>query len=249
MPTIAEQLTQLASDRDDLVSNLTTKGITGLTGDETFTELVPEVLNIPSGGDVSDYFTDTISANTYARSLVKKFPTITLSQNVTSLYGFFQYMTALIEAPMINTENVTTMQSMFEGLTNLLLVPVYNTQSVTNMRAMLRNCTSLETAPLFNTQNVQNFSQMFYQCRNNLKNIPQYNTSSGTNFTDMFFQDYGLTDESLNNILGMCINATSFTGTKDLTSFGLNATYPASRIQALSNYQAFIDAGWTIGWS
>lgn len=50
MPTISEQLTQLISDRDDLVDNLTTKGITGLTGNETFTELVPEVLNIPSGG-------------------------------------------------------------------------------------------------------------------------------------------------------------------------------------------------------
>lgn len=50
MPTISEQLTQLISDRDDLVDNLTTKGISGLTGNETFTELVPEVLNIPSGG-------------------------------------------------------------------------------------------------------------------------------------------------------------------------------------------------------
>lgn len=50
MPTISEQLTQLISDRNDLVDNLTTKGISGLTGDETFTELVPEVLNIPAGG-------------------------------------------------------------------------------------------------------------------------------------------------------------------------------------------------------
>lgn len=54
MPTIAEQLTQLESDRQDLVSNLQTKGITGLTGDETFTELVPEVLNIQTGGGSSD---------------------------------------------------------------------------------------------------------------------------------------------------------------------------------------------------
>lgn len=50
MATVEEQLTQLVSDRDDLVTNLTTKGISGLTGEETFTELVPEVLNIPSGG-------------------------------------------------------------------------------------------------------------------------------------------------------------------------------------------------------
>lgn len=54
MPTIAQQLTQLESDRQDLVDNLETKGITGLTGDETFTELVPEVLNIPSGGGGGD---------------------------------------------------------------------------------------------------------------------------------------------------------------------------------------------------
>lgn len=47
--TTSDYLTQLQQDREDLVDNLETKGITGLTGDETFTELVPEVLNIPSG--------------------------------------------------------------------------------------------------------------------------------------------------------------------------------------------------------
>ena len=48
--TTADYLEQLQQDKDDLVDNLTTKGITGLTGDETFTELVPEVLNIQTGG-------------------------------------------------------------------------------------------------------------------------------------------------------------------------------------------------------
>ena len=47
-----DYLEQLEQDREDLVDNLETKGITGLTGDETFTQLVPEVLNIPSGGSV-----------------------------------------------------------------------------------------------------------------------------------------------------------------------------------------------------
>ena len=61
MPTIAEQLTQLESDRSDLVDNLETMGITGLSGDETFTELVPEVLNIQGGADLSDYFNSTVS--------------------------------------------------------------------------------------------------------------------------------------------------------------------------------------------
>lgn len=70
--TTSDYLEQLVQDRDDLVDNLTTKGITGLTGDETFTELVPEVLNIPSGGggaveekDVNFYDYDGTLTNSY----------------------------------------------------------------------------------------------------------------------------------------------------------------------------------------
>lgn len=42
----SDYLEQLQQDKSDLVDNLTTMGIEDLTGDETFTELVPEVLNI-----------------------------------------------------------------------------------------------------------------------------------------------------------------------------------------------------------
>lgn len=70
--TTSDYLEQLIQDRDDLVDNLTTKGISGLTGDETFTELVPEVLNIPSGGggaveekDVNFYDYDGTITNSY----------------------------------------------------------------------------------------------------------------------------------------------------------------------------------------
>lgn len=52
--TTSDYLNQLEQDREDLVDNLETKGITGLTGDETFTELVPEVLNIESSVDTTD---------------------------------------------------------------------------------------------------------------------------------------------------------------------------------------------------
>ena len=72
--TTSDYLEQLVQDRDDLVDNLTTKGITGLTGDETFTELVPEVLNIPSGGgsveekDVNFYDYDGTLTNSYTKA-------------------------------------------------------------------------------------------------------------------------------------------------------------------------------------
>lgn len=69
--TTSDYLEQLQQDKSDLVDNLTTKGITGLTGDETFTELVPEVLNIPAGSIeitdyvVADYSAFTLNANNW----------------------------------------------------------------------------------------------------------------------------------------------------------------------------------------
>ena len=62
--TTSDYLTQLQQDKSDLVDNLTEKGITGLTGDETFTELVPEVLNISSGSLEKDMETvDLVNGN------------------------------------------------------------------------------------------------------------------------------------------------------------------------------------------
>lgn len=78
MPTIAQQLSQLEQDREDLVDNLETKGITGLTGDETFTELVPEVLNISGGGGTGPLPTNLrhiqVGDNLYNKKLYFTFP-------------------------------------------------------------------------------------------------------------------------------------------------------------------------------
>ena len=46
MATISEKLEQLENDRQDLVDNLETLGIDDLDGDETFTELVPRILDV-----------------------------------------------------------------------------------------------------------------------------------------------------------------------------------------------------------
>lgn len=106
-------------------------------------------------------------------------------------------------------------------------------------------------APLLDTSSVTGISYMFDGCTN-LQNIPVYDTSSITgssSMTNTFRTCPSLNNESLNNILVMCINATSYTGTKTLAQLGFASTnYPVSRIQALPNYQAFIDAGWTIGY-
>ena len=56
-----------------------------------------------------------------------------------------------------------------------------------------------------------------------------------------------LSDNSLNNIMQMCINAVSYTGTKTLKYIGLSQTQ-ATTCQSLSNWSAFTNAGWTTGY-
>lgn len=231
----SDYLEQLVQDRDDLVSNLTTKGITGLTGDETFTELVPEVLNIPSGGDVSDYIVSSVTTSNYIReyhnpailSLIKKIPNST-TLNITNYQGLFKRCVNLTEAPNIDTSNATSVSGMFSYCTSLTTVPLLNLSNATDVSGMFRGCSSLTT-------------------------IPQFNLSSATSLSNFVDVDCkALSNNSLNNLLGSLASATSYTGTKTLYTvfyYNMSAYYPASTIQSLSNYQAFIDAGWTIGWS
>lgn len=228
--TTADYLTQLEQDREDLVDNLETKGITGLTGDETFTELVPEVLNIPSGSGGIDW--STIGYSEPPESIENDYNyALQIKQNwdttQTSLQNKFQYDTKIVYMPLVDTSNATTTYNMFNGCTNLTTVPLLNTSNVTNMRGTFSGCSRLVSIPLLDTSSV----------------------SGTTGLYQLVASSPLLSNDSLENILKMCINATSYTGTKTLERLGLNSTnYPASRIQALPSYQNFINAGWTIGY-
>lgn len=72
MATIEEYIDQLKSDREDLVDNLETMGIQDLEGTETFTELVPQVLNIPvSGGQVIQYEQVPTASSEYEGKIIQ----------------------------------------------------------------------------------------------------------------------------------------------------------------------------------
>ena len=45
----------------------------------------------------------------------------------------------------------------------------------------------------------------------------------------------------------MCINAVAYTSTKTLSQLGLTSAQ-ATRCKKLTNYQAFLDAGWVTGY-
>lgn len=99
---------------------------------------------------------------------------------------------------------------------------------------------------LLDTSSVTNMDSMFSGCKN-LTEIPLLNTSNVTNMTNMFLECIGLSDESLNNILAMCANATSYTYTKTLKYIGLTSEQ-ATKCTTLSNYSSFTAAGWTTGY-
>lgn len=168
------------------------------------------------------------------------------TSNVVTMEDMFYGCTNLTEVPLFNTSNVTTMLGMFCDCINLTTAPEFNTTNVKSMYNMFLRCKKLVTAPMMDTKNVTSMMNMFYQCEN-LVNIPLYDTSVNVNMNNAFGSCLNLSDESLNNILMMCVNAVKITSSKTLKIIGLTQEQ-ATKCTTLSNYSAFTAAGWTTGY-
>lgn len=130
----------------------------------------------------------------------------------------------------------------------VIIAPVVDTSTNTAWGYFAGSCDNLLEIPLLDSSNVTSMDHAFYIC-SSLTTIPIFDTSKVTSFSSAFEYTPKLSDASLNNILQMCINATSYNKTKTLYQVGLRKTnYPVARIEALPHYQDFIDAGWTIGY-
>lgn len=167
------------------------------------------------------------------------------TSNATTMQTMLNGCSNLISIPLLDTGNVTTMQGTFQNCYNLKTIPLLNTGKVTNTSNMFSACYSLRSVPLIDTSKVTNANTMFNYCYA-LVDVPQFNMSSATSMSNLFGACMNLSNDSLNNIMAMCIGATSYTGTKSLTTLGIDSNRYSSRIQGLSNYQAFTNAGWTI---
>lgn len=166
------------------------------------------------------------------------------TSNSTIMRGMFSSCTNLAEVPLLATTNVTDMASMFLDCQNLRKVAQLDTSDVEYMTSMFENCYQLEEVPLFDTGSVIHMGNMFVNCYQ-LVTVPELDTSNVENMTNMFSYCELLSDTSLNNILAMCANATNYTGEKTLAGIGISSHY-SPKISTLSNFQSFIDAGWTV---
>ena len=170
------------------------------------------------------------------------------TSKVTNMDSMFVSCSNLTTIPLLDTSKVTNMYFMFYGCKNLITIPQLNTSNVTNMKQMFQECSNLTTIPLLDTSKVTGMSGMFNGC-SNLTTIPLLDTSKVTEIATIFNGCTSLSDDSLNNIMQMCINATSYTDTdtKTLQYIGLTQEQ-ADKCKTLSNYSAFTSAGWTTGY-
>lgn len=190
--------------------------------------------------------TQTNLSNKFNQDLNLIYMPLVDTSNATNMSGFFSGCSNLKDLPLLNTGNVTNMQRMFQGCSLLKTVPLIDTSKVQSLFATFQGCSNLVAIPQLDTHNVTNMFVTFQNCAK-LRDVPILNTSKITSIDSAFSNCSSLSNESLNNILAMCINATNYTGTKTLKYIGLTSTQ-ATICQGLSNYQAFLDAGWTTGY-
>lgn len=196
-----------------------------------------------SGIVVSDSSNSTSYMFEKCSSLKKITGKVILFNNANSA---FSGCSNLENLPEIEANNLKVTTGAFSGCTALKQVPLFDTSNVTSTMRMFYNCRTLTTIPLFNTTNSTSFYEMFSGC-SSLTTIPILNTSKVTDMYQPFTNCSALSNESLNNILAMCIGATSYTGTKTLRHIGLSSSQ-ATTCTGLSNWAACEAAGWTTGY-
>lgn len=136
------------------------------------------------------------------------------TENVTSMYGMFQYsgITNLnnLDLDHFNTDGVTNMGNLFYGCYQLgtgnqsITFPsTFNTEHVTLMDHMFYECTSLTSLSFpnnFNTESVTTMQAMFSKCSNLTSlNLSSFNTDNVLSMHDMFAECSNLTTINCGN--------------------------------------------------
>lgn len=170
------------------------------------------------------------------------------TSKVTQFFNTFTNCVTLETVNSIDTSGATSTQQMFSYCYKLKNLPTLDMTKNKSAQSMFQYCSELVNAPnIINGGEVNYLNRMFRDCTA-LENVPLYSFPKAWNVQYMFLNCPNLTDESLNNIMAMLTPMTSIgAGSKTLSNTGLTSEQ-ATRCQSLSNYQAFVNAGWSTGY-
>ena len=190
MSTTSEYLTKLQTDKATLVDNLVTKGVNA-TNDETFTSLVPKVLDIQSGSTAK--ITDCGYLFYQNRRLGSVYEILDLCKDVTSCQNMFSSCDELESLDMsgFDTSKVTNMGAMFFNCVHLVLSGIenWNTSQVTTMMSLFGGVVNIENFPVdWNVSNVTNMESTFNNYKGANIDISKWDTSNVTTTNSMFSQ-------------------------------------------------------------
>ena len=173
----------------------------------------------------------------------------------TSYTSTFLNCSALKEIKIINSSstNVSSINAMFSGCSTIERIDLSDFQgNIADIYQAFYYCSNLkylDISGLKTSSNNLSANQAFDSCRKleTIKFNEDFKFPSNRTTYNMFNYCISLDDNTLNSILHICAISDGTPGT--LRSLGFSSTYyPVSKIEALDNYQEFIDAGWTIGY-
>lgn len=197
---------------------ITENGQTTVTADSGYDGLssVAVTTNVQGGGDLSEYFNDTITQNTDSMptkalwQIINKLPDVIYVDNsVTNLVSAFDNNVYLTTLPkLVFGSNVTIIAKMFyncRALTNIDTTG-FNTTNTTNIKDLFYNCSELlkidtSTSNNFVTEKVTTMEEMFGGCTKITEiNLSNFYTPVLKNTSFMFSECYALQKLDIRNM-------------------------------------------------
>lgn len=154
-------------------------------------------------------------------------------------------------AEMIDVNSIYVTKFAFKEIISKLDFTNVDFKNTSNFDSAFADFQYLEEIKNFNPKNITAMSSLCYRC-SKLHSINEIDTSKLPNKASSLGGAFegcpNLSDESLNNILAMCINAVNlYPEYRTLQGIGLTQAQ-VEKCKSLPNWQAFVDAGLTTGY-
>ena len=181
-------------------------------------------------------------------------PTLIFQDDVESFSWAFAHCDNLTSIQDLPTSNCKDFSGMFAYDNNLVNFPTLNTSKGENFDGTFLYCSKMTTMQTLDLSNATNISRLCFNC-SRLVNFPYMPIPKVIQMNNMFTSCSQLSNDSLNNILRMCAEATAYieyckSQGKELRAYDIGLTSAQfNTCKTLSNFSAFVNAGWKDTWT